>query len=128
MEYILSTPPQNKRERELWLQHTAGFIIFQDMRNYAIERIPNNIPLSTKEEIIKGIDNTIYGLMMMMDGVTGILKNDDYLVRLDTKILLEKDEEIIYEINTLNGNGMCMGFHFWQEGDFGDDNIIINPN
>lgn len=125
MEYLLTNPPHDERKRELWLQHTAGFIIFQNMRNYAIDRIPIGIDLEVKEQIIKGIDDTIYGLMMMMDGVTGTLENDEYLVCLESKILLKKNEEIIQEINTLDSDGMCMGFHGWKEGNFGKDAIYI---
>jgi hypothetical protein len=32
---------------------------------------------------------------------------------------------IVEEINTLDGDDMCMGFHGWKEGDFGDDDIIV---
>jgi len=123
MEYSLTNPPQDERKRELWLQNTAGFIIIQNMRNYAINKIPTETPLEVKEKIIKGIDNTIYGLMMIMDGVTGTLENENYLVRLESKILLEENEETIQEINTLDSDGMCMGFHGWKEGDFGKETI-----
>src|SRR5262249_19245214 len=38
--YVLTDPPGDQRARELWLQHGAGFIIFQDIRQYAIDAIP----------------------------------------------------------------------------------------
>jgi hypothetical protein len=123
MTYLLTNPPEDDRSRELWLQHAAGFIIFQDMRNYAVERIPADTSAGIKDQIIKGIDDTFYGLMMMMDGVSGTLENNEYLVRIESKILLEKNKGIIQEINTLDGDGMCMGFHGWKEGDFGDNEI-----
>jgi hypothetical protein len=123
MTYLLTYPPHDDRSRELWLQHAAGFIIFQDIRKYAIERIPIDIGEEIKEQVIKGIDDAVYGLMMMMDGVSGTLGNDEYLVRIESKILLEKNEIIIEEISTLEGEGMCMGFHGWKEGDFGNDSI-----
>ncbi len=123
MTYLLTYPPEDDRNRELWLQHVAGFIIFQDMRNYAVERIPIDTTEEIKEQIIKGVDDAIYGLMMMMDGVSGTLSNDEYLVRIESKILLEKNEIVIQEINTLEGDGMCMGFHGWKEGDFGSNAV-----
>jgi hypothetical protein len=119
MTYILTEPPKDERSKELWLQHAAGFIIFQDMRKYAIDRIPYKQDDDIRQKIITGIDDAIYGLMMMMDGVTGTLANEEYLVRIESKILLEKNDEIVQEINTLEGDGMCMGFHGWKEGDFG---------
>ena len=123
MTYILTNPPEDERSRELWLQHTAGFIIFEEMRNYAIDRMANDVNIETRELIIKGIDDAIYGLMMIMDGVTGTLQNDEYSVRIESKILLERDGEIVQEINTLTGDGMCMAFHGWKKGDFGEDDI-----
>lgn len=48
MSFKLTNPPHDKRNRELWLQHSAGFIIFQDMRN-AIGRIPSDTNEETKE-------------------------------------------------------------------------------
>jgi len=123
MTYTLTKPPKDERSKELWLQHAAGFIIFQDMRKYAIDKIPGEIIDDIKQNIITGIDDAIYGLMMMMDGVTGTLTNEEYRVSIESKILLERKDEIIQEINTIDGDGMCMGFHGWKEGDFGEDPI-----
>lgn len=66
------------------------------------------------------MDDAIYGLMMIMDGVTGCLKNDQYAVSIENIIKLERNGEAIQEINTFHGDGMCMGFHGWKENDFGD--------
>jgi hypothetical protein len=123
MTYKLTNPPIDERSRELWLQHVAGFIIFQDMRKYAMDRIPRNADDKEKELIIKGIDDAIYGLMMIMDGVTGSLSNEDYVVTFKNIIRLENNGKIIQEINTLDGDGMCMGFHSWKEENFGEDNL-----
>ena len=120
MTYKLSDPPNDERARELWLQHAAGFIIFQEMREYAIDRIPGETDDKTRKMIITGIEDTIYGLMMIMDGVTGILMNDEYGVTIENIIKLQKNNETIQEINTFNGDGMCMAFHGWKENDFGD--------
>lgn len=123
MHYKLTNPPINERARELWLQHATGFIIFEDIRKYAIDRIPSDTEDTTKELIIKGIDDAVYGLMMIMDRVTGNLKNDEYTVTIENIITLEKNGEKIQEINTFNGDGMCMGYHGWKENDFGENEI-----
>jgi hypothetical protein len=120
----LTPPPADNRSRELWTQHAAGYIIFRDMKDYAVNNISDDTDEKTKEKIIKGIEDAIYGLMMMMDGVVGILQNDEYTIRIENNILLEKSGQIIQTINTLDGDGMCMGFHDWKEGDFGEDNIV----
>lgn len=130
MTYKLTNPPEEERARELWLQHAAGFILFRDMREYAIDQIPDSTDDQTKKIIIKGIDDSIYGLMMIMDGVTGSLTNNEYTVNIDSIIKLEKNGETILEINTLRGAGMCMGFHGWKENEFGekDTRPVIKEN
>jgi len=78
---------------------------------------------STKEKIIKGIDDAVYGLMMMMDGVTGSLRNKEYAVTIESIITLVRNRETIQEINTFHGDGMCMGLHMWKDDDFGEEDI-----
>lgn len=120
MTYKLTDPPTEGRIRELWLQDAAGFILFENIRKYAIDRIPSETNEQIKELIVKGIDDAVYGLMMIMDGVTGRLKNDEYGIFIESIIKLEKDGEEIQKMNTFAGDGMCMGFHKWKENDFGD--------
>ena len=120
MTFTLTNPPNEERKRELWLQHAAGFILFQDIRQYAIDRIPSDMDDNTKELIVKGIDDALYGLMMIMDGATGHLQNDQYAVSIENIIKLTSNGETIQEINTFDGDGMCMAFHGWKENDFGD--------
>jgi hypothetical protein len=126
MPFELTSPPEDERARELWLQHAAGFIVFNDMREYAIKRIPDDTDDKTREKIISGIDDAVYGLMMIMDGVTGFLRNDEYTVSIKNKIRLQRGNEVMQEIDTLDGDGMCMGYHGWKDGDFGDDAICRN--
>jgi hypothetical protein len=81
---------------------------------------------SVRAETIKGINNAIYGLMMILDGVSGKLKSPDLTVSLETKVVLSKKDDygedlIIHEVNLREGEGMCMGYHKWLEGDFGKD-------
>jgi len=123
MSFKLTNPPAGDRSRELWLQHAAGFIIFEDMRNYAVKQIPADTDAKTRRQILNGIDDAIYGLMMIMDGVVGVLENDEYKVSFESNILLERNGEVIQKINTFHGDGMCMGFHDWRDGDFGEDSI-----
>ena len=63
---------------------------------------------------------------MIMDGVVGTLKNDEYRVTIESNIILEKNGEKIQSINTFtDGDGMCMGFHSWKDGDFGEDDVVV---
>lgn len=124
MNKKLANPPSNERDRELWMQHGAGYIIFENIRKYAINRIPVDIDETLREVHLKIIDDTIYGMMMQMDGIFDPLENENYRLALQTNIVLYKDEEVIEELNTLDGDGMCMGFHGWIENDFGSDEVV----
>ncbi|MDP8171250.1 hypothetical protein QJU96_08120 [Pasteurella skyensis] len=126
MSKKLKNPPQDPRDRELWLQNAVGILLFKNIRDYAINKISKNVTIEQKKEIIQGIDNAVYGLMMVMDGVTGELKNENYTVRIENKMLLEENGERILEIDTLDSDGMCMGFQSWKENDFGDFEIVCD--
>jgi hypothetical protein len=56
------------------------------MRNYTIKEIPAMVDEKTREMVIKGIDDAVYGLMMIMDGVVGVPKNDEYAVSIESNI------------------------------------------
>lgn len=126
-EYELDKVPEDERSKELWLQHAAGLIFFEDARQYAIDKIDNNEAIETKDKIIKGINDALYGIMMIIDGVSGQLENPEYAVYLETKVnlirKLNEEAEIIDQVNLMEGDGMCMGFHGWLEDDFGEDTV-----
>jgi hypothetical protein len=119
--YTLTDPPNDQRARELWLQHGAGFIIFQDMRQYAIDAIPAGYDAVQREAAMKGIDDAVYGLMMVIDGVTGGLSNEKFRLSLQTKVQLQSvgDGSLVHELDLFKGDGMCMGYHTWKDDDFG---------
>ena len=129
--YELVGPPESKRARELWLQHAVGFIFSEDIRGYARDRIDPNLAPEVREAIQKGIDDAVYGLMMVIDGVTGALSNDSDRVELSIVARhVSKDEKgdsaVLNELDLAHGDGMCMGYHGWLEGDFGE-NPVATP-
>ena len=126
MKKELGNPPSDKRDRELWMQHGAGYIVFENIRKYAISKIPPEADNTLRDAHLTAIDNTIYGMMMQMDGIFGSLENENYRLDLQTNIVLYKDDEEVEELNTLEGDGMCMGFHGWIENDFGSDEIVTH--
>ncbi len=124
--FPLSSTPNDERGKELWLQHAAGFIIFQDVRAYALERLPQTLEPACRAVAEKAIDDAVYGLMMVIDGVSGGLRNSKYMVELGASARLREvdSDEIDTELD-LASEGMCMGFHMWKEGDFGDEHPAI---
>jgi hypothetical protein len=127
-DFILGPLPTSERRRELWIQHAAGFILFEDVRGWAIQNLDPNLDATARAAALKAINDTVYGLMMVIDGVSGGLGNSDYLVHLQTKACLTRMEspgEVTYSLDLARGDGFCMGYHGWVEGDFGKDPVAF---
>lgn len=68
--------------------------------------------------------------MMVIDGVTGALTNATHTVYVDfiARVASRGDADngrILSEVDLAHGDGMCMGYHGWLEGDFGQDPIAV---
>ena len=122
-ELELQSCPEEPRQLELWLQQAAGRIVFEDVRRYALERIGPHISAEARAAAEKAIDDAVYGLMMVIDGVSGRIANDTHAVELSVavKLLNRETDGVIAEMDLMQGDGMCMGYHRWVVGDFGED-------
>jgi hypothetical protein len=123
---VLAQVPEQERARELWLQHAAGKIIFEDIRGYALRKLDPALPNVARLAAIKAIDDTVYGLMMVADGVTGALASEKHSVSVKLTVSLSDrlEGEEIERIDLSKGDGMCMGYHGWHEGDFGEEPLL----
>ena len=121
-DFQLSKPPEDSRQRELWLQHAIGFILCQDVRVYAMQKIDQTLSDEAKGAASKSIDDALYGLMMVLDGITGALKNDDERVqlRVNAELISSANGEVVQSLDLMDGDGMCMGYHDWIENDYGN--------
>jgi len=123
----LQPPPKEPRAFELWLQHAAGRILVEDVRAYAIENIKSGLSEEARAAAEKGIDDALYGLMMVIDGVSGTLANETQHVELSVQARLVDHEPpaVAAAIDLREGDGMCMGYHGWLEGDFGESPVAV---
>jgi hypothetical protein len=125
---VLASPPVDPRRRELWLQHVAGRILFDDVRGYAINQVDPALDARSKAAIETAIDSALYGLMMVIDGVTGTIRSSDYQVDLRMMARLSdrhgERPQIIAQLDLAEGDGMAMGYHGWLSGDFGQDAVV----
>ena len=121
-DFNLSEPPSDSRQRELWLQHAIGFILFQDVRDYALQQVDPLLNDDAKAAATKAINDAVYGLMMVLDGVTGALANESQRVnlRVVAELVDTKSEVLIESLDLMDGDGMYMGYHGWIENDFGE--------
>ena len=118
---ILANPPEGERAKDLWLNHAIGYTLIRDVRDYARERTDPKLSTEAKAAADKAIDDALYGLMMVLDGVPEPFKNGRYFVALESEIVLYDGES--EAIRTDFFEGFCMGYHGWVEGDFGEDPI-----
>ena len=120
-EHTLSPPPEEERQLQLWMQHAAGFIVFEDVRKYAQDGLDSSLSNEARHAALKAIDDAVYGMMMVFDGISGGLQNQEHRVHLEAAVELTdlKTNELISKMKLADGDGMCMGFHGWCEGDFG---------
>lgn len=126
-DFILGPLPATERRRELWIQHAVGFILFEDVRGWAVQSLDPDLDATARAAALKAIDAAVYGLMMVIDGVSGALHNSEYHVHLQTKACLTRTatREVVYSLDLNRGDGFCMGYHGWLEGDFGKDPVAV---
>ena len=124
---ILQTPPEELRALELWLQHAAGQILFEDVRAYALEKMASGLSEEARAAAEKGINDALYGLMMVIDGVSGALANQVQHVELNVQARLVDSQRsnVVAAIDLKDGDGICMGYHGWLEGDFGAHPVAV---
>jgi hypothetical protein len=131
-EFALVDPPEDPRRRELWLQHAAGFIIFEDIRRRALDRLDHELDAATRAVASVAIDDAVYGLMEVADGFSGTLQGP--AGRVDVRLMARflrpneergVDEEVVVALDLGDGDGMGMGFAGWIEGDFGRDPLVV---
>ncbi len=118
-DFALAGVPTDPRQLELWLQHAAGFILFEDVRRYALARLDPTLDDATRSLVKRAVNDAVYGLMMILDGVSGSLRNDEDAVDLTMNVRLRRRDTVIAEMDLQEGDGMCMGYHRWVAGDFG---------
>ena len=118
-EFELAPTPADPRERELWMQHAAGFILFEDVRGYARNRLPATLSDAERAVAYAAIDDALYGLMQVAEGVSGRLASGDRSVVVSVGVRMLEDDRVVEQMDLADGDGPCMGYHGWVVGDFG---------
>jgi hypothetical protein len=118
--------PEDKRTRELIVQHWFGRDLMAHARDFAAKRIPSTASPEARELAKKAALDAIYGVMQILDGVTGDPLDEQRAVEflLLGRIVQTTDSgrpDVLeeYEIGP-GGEGLCNGFPRWIKGDFGD--------
>src|SRR6185437_10706531 len=128
--YVLAAPPEDGRERDLWLQHAAGFTLMENVRQEAIRQLSPTLSDGERAAAIDAIDATIYQLMTLIDGVSGGLRNDEYSIDLRMLVQLRRRNSddntnvVVKQMDLRDGDGMSIGVHGWMEGDYGRTPVV----
>ena len=125
-DYVLAFPPVEPRAFELWLQHAAGFRLFEQMRNYARHEIDPMLDITARNAAEKAIDDTLYGLMQLIEGIPAAFQNDTHRLDLELFVRLSRrsDGAEVARMNLAESDGLCMGYHMWRQGDFGSHPVV----
>jgi hypothetical protein len=121
----LAEPPKGERAFELWVQHAAGRILFERVRAAGLASIDPTRSAEARHEAERAVDATMYALMMLVDGASGGIANAERGIALRLVVDVIERDRTAYSLDLSKGDGMCMGFHGWREGDFGDAPITV---
>lgn len=126
-EFAPAKPPNAPAERELWLQHAAGFILVQKVRAAGLATIADDAPADVRAAAHLAVDATLYALMQQIDGVAAGLRDGagDTSVGLTFGVELIENGTTVASLDLRDGDGMCMGFHSWVEDDYGRIPIVL---
>ena len=116
----LASIPSDITNLSLWLQHAAGKLLLDATHERARSKLPAGLSDEARAAALQAVDDAVYGLMQLLDGVSDPLSNDECYVTLRRS----SDDAVLHALDLQDGDGMCMGFHGWVEGDFGDLLVI----
>jgi hypothetical protein len=123
-DFALSEPPKESRALELWMQHAAGFLLFEKVRAAGLATVDKTASDGVRAAVELAVDATIYALMMQIDGVSGGLQGVSRELNLKFGVELTSNQTTEAFVDLGSGEAMCMGFHMWSDGDFGKIDIV----
>jgi hypothetical protein len=114
--------PEDPRDRELEAENTFGMHLFMHVRDAALERIPAGLSAECRLAAARAIDDTIYQMLALLDGVPGRAVGPEAVAEYVLSVHLKRRGSNSVETFGLapGGDGLCMGFAGWREGKFGD--------
>ena len=117
----LGAIPDTERGRELWYQNAAGYILRTDAGLYAVRQLDAELSPDARAAALKAIDDTLYGVCMIADGVTGAISTPEGHTSLSIQVSHQPTEDsgtTPFRLDLFDGDGACMGYHAWIEGDY----------
>lgn len=124
-EFELGPPPSGLGAQEIWMQHAVGFILFERVRAAGLATLDPTAPSAVRTAVELAVDAATYALMMQIDGVSGGLSGPRTSIELTFGVeMRSEDDAVLSKVDLREGDGMCMGFHSWVEGEFGEHPVV----
>jgi hypothetical protein len=101
--------------------HLFGKTLMSNVKEHAKEKINSNCSVEERLAAEKAISDTLYGFMMLLDGVidSSIDKEHGVEFALIARVFDQNTREYLEEIELApDGDGLCMGIHMWEDGEF----------
>lgn len=114
--------PVERDRRRIAAGNAFGRHLMAAARDYALGCIPDSLSSQEREVAAKAALDAIYGMMMLLDGVASASVGPDHRVEyvLLSRVRSTRGGEVIEEFELApGGDGLCMGYHGWVDGDFG---------
>lgn len=121
IEGIYKEWPTDEHARWIKMGHFFGKTLMENVKGYAKEKITSNCSVEERLAAEKAISDTLYGFMMLLDGVIDSSIDKDHGVEfaLIARVFDQNTREYLEEIELApDGDGLCMGIHMWEDGEF----------
>ena len=120
-ENIYQDWPIDERARWIKMGHFFGRTLMDEVKGYAVAKINPDCSIEERNAAEKAISDTLYGFMMLLDGVinSSIDKNHGVEFALIARIFDSNTSKYLEEIYLApDGDGLCMGINMWEDGEF----------
>lgn len=101
--------------------NTFGWHLMCAARDYALKRISSHASPDARAAAEQSALDAIYGVMMLLDGVAPANSGNarvEYALLARVRTAGSSSPSEVLELAP-NGDGLCMGFHGWRDGEFG---------
>lgn len=118
------TVPEDPQERSLWMQEMTGLMQMTRVRQSVINDLPDDLSAVARAAACKAVDDTLYSLMMLVDGIFAPVRDAADKIGFDVDIVGKLVEpgtgRVLHTESLHDGEGACTWLVGWLEDDYGD--------
>lgn len=117
----LGTVPADEDGQRIYLSHEFGRLFFDMARAPALARV-SALPESVRPDVEAILDSALYAVTQLLDGVTDSIRSEHLQLEFALIARLRESDtgEPVMEVELAPmGEGLCIGYHSWVDGDFG---------